>query len=125
MITNFLSRFGLGAGCNPPDFFGLIPWYQYLNTDAQCNVKNFKVLGGNSGSDFVLIGLAMVDNLLRIAGFVAIAYVIYGGILYVTSQGSPEQTGKAQNTIQNALIGLVVAIISVSLVTFLGARIAG
>jgi hypothetical protein len=61
--------------------------------------------------------------LLRIAGFVAIGFIIYGGILYVTSQGSPEQTGKAQNTIINALTGLVIASVAVALISFIGSRI--
>jgi hypothetical protein len=123
MLLNLLSHFSITNGCKPPSFFGLKPWYQYLETDSNCNIQNFKVLGGTSGSDFVLIGLALIDDLLRIAGFIAVLYIVYGGVLYVTSQGSPEQTGKAQNTIQNALIGLVIAIISVSFVTFLGGRI--
>ena len=59
-----------------------------------------------------------------IAGIVAIGFVVYGGILYVTSQGSPDQTQKAQSTIQNALIGLVIAMIAVAVVSFLGNKIA-
>ncbi len=125
MWTSLISIFGVGAGCNPPAFFGLKPWYQYLDTDAACNIVDFKVFGGGSEiSGFLLIALAVVDNLIRIAGFVAIGFIIYGGIMYITSQGSPDQTGKAQGTIQNALIGLVIVLIATGLVTFLGSRIA-
>ncbi len=123
MLHSFMTLFAVTDGCKPHTFFGLKPWYQYLKTNPDCSVRDFQVLGGTSGSDFVLIALAMIDDLLRIAGFVVIGYLIYGGILYVTSQGSPEQTGKAQNTIQNALIGLVITIISVSFVTYLGNRL--
>lgn len=123
MLTDLFTRFGLGAGCNPPQFFGLKPWYQYLETDSNCNVVNFQVLPRTGTSDFLLIALVIVDDLLRIAGLVAIGYIIYGGILYVTSQGSPDQTGKAQNTILNALIGLVICIGSVAFVSFVGNRV--
>ncbi|HSH55902.1 MAG TPA: hypothetical protein VK983_03685 [Candidatus Limnocylindrales bacterium] len=123
MIHTLYSLFSVTNGCRPPGFFGLKPWYQYLKTEKDCTVRDFQVLGGTSGSDFLLIGLALVDDLLRIAGFVAIGYVIYGGILYITSQGSPEQTGKAQNTIQNALVGLVITVVAVAFVGFLGARL--
>lgn len=123
MFTSLITRFSVSNGCNPPEFFGLKPWYQYLDTNADCTVRDFKVLGGTSGSDFVLVALALIDDLLRIIGFVAIGYIIYGGILYVTSQGSPDQTGKAQNTVLNALIGLVIAVVSVAFVSFIGNRL--
>jgi hypothetical protein len=123
MLADLLIRFGVTAGCKPPQFLGLVPWYQYLETDAKCNVVNFKVLPTNGSSDFLLIALAIVDDLLRIAGLVAVGYIIYGGILYVTSQGSPDQTGKAQNTILNALIGLIISVIAVAFVSFIGNKI--
>jgi hypothetical protein len=122
-FSALFHHFAVTNGCKPPQFFGLKPWYQYLQTDSVCNVINFQVLPDNGVSDFLLIGLAIIDDLLRIAGFVAIGFIIYGGILYVTSQGSPEQTGKAQNTIINALTGLVIASVAVALISFIGSRI--
>jgi hypothetical protein len=116
------------AGCAKPTFFGLVPWYQYLTLDANCSVTNFNsytnsnnVIGGNS--PFLLIGLAVLDDLIRIAALVAVGFVITGGIKYVTSQGSPDATSNAQQTITNALIGLVLAVMAASLVAFLGNKI--
>jgi hypothetical protein len=125
MFMNLITIFaqGAGNGCGQGTFFGLKPWYAYLKTNGDCTIRDFKVLGGTAGSDFVLIALALVDNLLRIAGLVAIGYIIYGGVLYITSQGSPDQTGKAQNTILNALIGLVVAVVATAFVSFIGNRV--
>lgn len=127
MLPAFISRFAIDPDCNPPSFFGLKPWFQYLKTDDACNVIDFRILyrnaDGTSGSDVLLVGLAVVDDMLRIAGFVAIGFIIYGGVVYLTSQGSPDATGKAQTTIQNALIGLVICIMAIALVTFLGSRV--
>jgi hypothetical protein len=109
--------------CNQTGFLGLVPWYHYL-PDSKfqgCDIKNFTVLGGKS--DLPLVLLAVVDDLLRIAGLVAIAFVIVGAVRYVTSQGNPDDAAKAQSTIINALIGLAVAMISVAIVSFLGARL--
>jgi hypothetical protein len=123
-MLSLLTQSGVqGKNCGYPEFFGLKPWYYYLETDGKCNVTQFQVLPETGVSDFFLVALVIVDDLLRIAGFVAIGYIIYGGILYVTSQGSPDQTGKAQNTIINALIGLVIASIAVAAVSFIGSRI--
>lgn len=128
MWSALTSLFGVTPPCVPPSFFGLKPWYQYLKTDGDCNVVDFQILyrdaNGAGRSDVLLVGLALIDDMLRIAGFVAIGFIIYGGIVYLTSQGSPDATGKAQSTIQNALIGLVVCILAIALVTFLGSRVA-
>lgn len=117
-LINTIAR--TGESCQNGEFLGLIPWYQYLTLEDDCSIKNFNVLGPNT--DIPLVLLAVVDNLLRVAGLIAVIFVVYGGIMYATSQGSPDQTSKAQSTIINALIGLVVAVIAVVFVGFLGRR---
>jgi hypothetical protein len=112
-----------------PRFFGLVPWYEYLDmtakTDAlgrvSCKPEAFQTLGGDSS--FLLIGLAMLDNMVRLAALVAVGFVIWGGIQYITSQGAPDSTKQAQQTIINALIGLVIALLAAAIVTFIGNRI--
>jgi hypothetical protein len=119
MFTQQLSLFA--ANCEQP-FFGLVPWYHYLNVNAgNCEVQNFNFLGG----DVALVLLAIVDDLLRVAGIVAIAFVVYGAIQYIASQGSPEATAKAQTTIINALIGMAIAITAIAFVSFLGNKLGG
>ena len=119
MILQQLSLFA--ANCEQP-FFGLVPWYHYLYVDpAHCEIKNFNFLGG----DIPLVLLAVVDDLLRIAGIVAVGFVVYGAIQYIASQGSPDATAKAQSTVLNALIGLAIAIAAIAFVSFLGDKLGG
>lgn len=112
-------------------FFGLSPWYKYINDDKHfngCDLTNFRILPGNSPgqeSDVPLVLLAIVDDLLRIAALFAVGFVIVGTIQLITSQGDPEGAGKAQSTIINALIGLAVAIVSVAFVSFIGRSFGG
>jgi hypothetical protein len=116
------------SSCPDNSFFGLYPWYHYLPTNdfQNCSIQNFTFLPiGNSQSDVPLVLLAVVDDLLRVAGLVAIGFIIYGGYQYVGSQGSPEKTSRAQNTITDALIGLAVAIVAISAVSFLGNKLGG
>ena len=112
-----------GACKTEPNFFGLVPWYHYLNVDAKCNVVNFSVLGNGSNSDVPLILLAVVDDLLRVAGIVAVGFVIYGAIQYVVSQGEPDKTTKARMTIMNSLIGLAIALVAVGAVSYIGHKL--
>ncbi|MGH7241497.1 MAG: hypothetical protein ACREGB_04335 [Candidatus Saccharimonadales bacterium] len=109
-------------------FFGLIPWYQYLpdgDFDSSCTIQNFTLLPSGGHTDVVYILLAVIDDLLRIAGMVAVVYVIIGATQFVTSQGNPEQTAKAQTTVINALIGMAIAMIAVVLVGFIGNKLGG
>jgi hypothetical protein len=99
-------------------FFGLPAWFKYLQLDSQCQVDKFNVPG-----DLVLVALALVDVLLRLAGLAAIFFIVYGGIQYTTSQGNPDATAKAQNTIVNALIGLALSVVAVAGVSFLANRL--
>lgn len=127
-MMSYLGHFAdiIGDNCNG-GFFGLHSWYYYLPKSdldsGTCNIRHFNILPGASGSDLPLILLAIVDDLLRIAGLVAIGFVIVGAIRYTTSQGNPEDTAKAQSTIINALIGLALAITAVGIVSFLGSRL--
>lgn len=128
LLVSLTQQFAIDCN-NKPSFFGLHPWYQYLKLDevtsngtvVGCTVNNFQVLGKDSG--LLLVGLAILDDLVRVAALVAVGFIIYGGITYAASQGSPDQTGKAQNTIINALIGLVVALIATGVVNFIGNRL--
>jgi len=107
-------------------FLGLKPWFAYLPPDKfdrdgkTCSVTNFEFLPKTGMSDLVPVALAIADDLLRIAGLVAVAFVMVGGIKYVTSQGEPDATKQAKDTIINAIIGLLVAMIAVTIVTFIG-----
>ncbi len=71
----------------------------------------------------MLILLAVIDDLLIIAGIVAVAFVVLGAFKYVASQGDPEKTASAQSTIMNSLIGTAIAITAAVFVNFLGQRL--
>src|SRR4051812_8905124 len=111
-----LQFFAAAPPCENPRLLGLVPWYEYLQRDPNdcSSILNFSnpdmVLGSHSA--FLLIGLAILDDLIRVAALVAVGYIIYGGMQYVTSQGAPDATKKAQQTIINALVGVVIAIIA-------------
>jgi len=51
---------------------------------------------------------ALIKFILVIAALVAFAFLIFGGIKWITSGGDKEATAKAQSTITAALIGLVI-----------------
>lgn len=112
-------------------FLGFPTWYKYLNPsfiEARDTVVGDKVLktvsqcnlNANFPEDLGKVGLAIVEILLRLGGLIAVAFVVYGGFKYITSQGEPDKTKNARQTIINSMIGLVISIIATAAVAFIG-----
>ena len=119
VVTHF------AAPCAGGSFLGFPKWYKYVN--------GYTVPDGLPGagsctpqvqhlSDIWLIVAAFVEILLRIGGLLAIVFVIYGGIQYITSQGDPGKTTQARQTIINAVIGLTISIGATVVVTYAAGR---
>jgi len=109
-------------------FLGLVPWYHYLSPDTtagsdKCSV-HFNLLPNSGPSSLPLVLLAVIDDLLRIAGMVAVFFVITGAVKFITSDGNPEKVAAARQTIINSLIGLAIALTAIVFVSFLGGRLA-
>jgi ABC-type Fe3+ transport system permease subunit len=124
-MFDFIYHFAAGCTPNGGAFLGFPTWYKYLpgvtspNGEGTASVCLPKL---GALSDVWLIVAALIEILLRIAGLAAIIFVIYGGVQYITSQGEPDKAGRARHTILNALIGLVIAISSTIMVTFIAGR---
>jgi len=68
-----------------------------------------------------------LPEILRIvfvaATLLSVIFVAIGGIKYTLSSGDPQGAAKAKNTILYALIGLVVALLAFTIVSFVGGRL--
>ena len=101
-----------------------MPDDHFRSINGSCDIRFFSFPRGGGGSnDIVLVILAVIDDLLRIAGIVAVFFVIYGAIKLIVSQGEPEARANARTTILNALIGVAITIVAIGLVSFLGSAI--
>ncbi len=96
-------------------FLSFPTWYEFLNCNPNPEITKI--------SDVWLIVVAIVDILLRIAAILAVGFIIYGGIKYTTSQGSPDQTTSARNVIISAVIGLGITIVATIVVSFIARSI--
>lgn len=61
----------------------------------------------------------LLNYALFFSGFVALVFIILGGIRYITSGGDPKQASAARQIITYALIGLVLILLSIAIVNFL------
>lgn len=112
-------------------FLGFPTWYKYLEPEfinGECKLtaldpdNDGNTTAADMGKAIGKVILAVIEIMLRVAALVAIGFIIYGGVLYISSQGEPDKTKQALATVTNALIGLVVAVMATILVTFVGGR---
>ncbi len=109
------------AGCAGQGIKIIPPWYKYI--ERSVDDTGHCGLNFDFPNDLGLVALALVEILLRIAAIVAVAYIVYAGFLYITSQGEPDKAKSAQQTITNAVIGLIVSILATGIVAFIGSRL--
>lgn len=134
MMYLFFSNLNLflfaatGDPCNnvkSDGFFGFPHWWKYLDKQydplGQCApVVDF----AHHPASLWLIGLAVLDMLLRLAGFVAVVSIIIAGVQLITSEGNPEKASSGRDRLINSLLGLGIAAIATILVSFIGKSVA-
>ncbi len=64
--------------------------------------------------------LIFVYFAIYVSAAVAALLIVFSGYRYITSQGDEKNTKPALETLKNAVIGFVLAVLSITIVTFLG-----
>lgn len=108
-----------GSSQQSNTFFGIPAWYKYIGNWAEDGLGNC-VPNPTIPDDLWGIVLAIVDMLLRVAGMVAVVFIIIAGVSFITSRGSPDKIVAARQRIINAVVGLLIAIVAAGVVQFIG-----
>lgn len=89
-------------------------------TDAGANGLASCTKLNNTANTNDLMGQAntIINVMIGVIGFVAVAFIIFGGFQYTTSAGDPGKVKKAKDTILYGIIGLVVAMLAYAIVNF-------
>lgn len=96
---------------------GIPGGFQHIN-DPQC--------GSNADLNvFIQIVVNLIQIALQLAFFFALGMLIIGGITYIISRSRPDLIERAYNTIKYAIVGLVVIILSYTVVYAINQFIVG
>jgi len=104
-----------GAACNPSDLS--------ISGGADCaqgNSQPAELFGGDNS-----IFRRITNILLFLVGAISVIMLIIGGIRYVISGGDQNQVTSAKNTILYAIVGIVVAFLAYSAVSFVTQQLGG
>jgi hypothetical protein len=84
------------------------------STDLRVDIRDLPRLQANEKTIQSLLNI-----IFGVIGAVSILMIAVGGFRYIASQGDSQAAAKAKGTVQNALIGLIVAITAIAIVTFI------
>lgn len=62
---------------------------------------------------------AGINATLWVAGALAVIYLIYGGILYITAGGDAEKATKGRTALINAIIGVIIILLALLILAFI------
>jgi hypothetical protein len=76
--------------------------------------SSYNGIGGRlfNSPDAITFIANLINILLFLAGAIAVLFVIIGGFQYLTSAGNAETAEKGKSTVVNAIIGIVIIILS-------------
>jgi hypothetical protein len=80
-------------------------------------IEKVPLLGGTDNSLMDIIG-KIINIILIVVGVLAVIYLIYGGIMYVTAGGDAEKANKGRIAITNAIIGIIIIMLALALYNF-------
>lgn len=89
------------------------------NPDPNVGQSIFADFGNNDPR--IIVG-RIIQILLGLLGVIAVILIIYGGWLYMSSQGAPDKVESAKKVLTNALIGLLIILSAFAIVTFIISR---
>lgn len=101
-------------------FLGFPAWYRGLTKPfPKCDIKSPSATKNGLSKFIWTIGLNVLEIVVVAVAYLSSFYFLYGGWLFIISQGKPEGAAKARLTMTQAAIGLVVSITAVAFMNFI------
>jgi len=88
---------------------------------------NLAAVTKNTGLSGDLEGTAatVITTALSLVGTIFLGLTIYAGIRWMTAQGAEEKVTKAKNTMEAAIIGMVITLLAYAITSFVTNRLTG
>jgi hypothetical protein len=112
LVLMFTLVMGVGMVVLPP------PNAAAINVFSQCSSNSSSAVCKAQGDSLTKMIQIIINILLYVLGATAVVMIVIGGIRYTTSNGESSAIASAKNTILYSVIGLIVAILSYTIVNF-------
>lgn len=112
MTVGILTSQSVLATTCERSFLGMRPWHAGINKDP----NTCAILNPQNDTEMNLmfwqIALNVLADMMVVVGYLAIGFLIYGGFLYMMSNGDSARINKGKSTIVSAIIGVAIAILA-------------
>ncbi len=92
--------------------------YAFANAKSEIQSGISDAGGKDNNKNLTTVITDIVKTMLFIVGLLSVVIIIYSGILYIISAGNSSTVQKAKTTLTYAVVGLIVAILSYAIVSF-------
>jgi hypothetical protein len=104
-------------------FMGFPAWYRGL-TDSDCNILNPNDAKVGGLSNFIWrVALNLLEITVVAATYLSAFYFLFGGWMFIISQGKPEGAAKARSIMTMAALGLILLLSAIVFINFIFDRI--
>ena len=83
------------------------------------------ITNANKDTDLMTTMNTIINVIIGVIGFLAVAMIIYGGFQYTSSAGAADKVKSAKDTIMYGIIGLIVALLAFAIVNFVLGNVFG
>ena len=114
MATTIVSSpvFAEGTTSCDNNFLGFVSWHNGLDKNSDCTIKSPTAGSDGSGlASFIWkIALNILIDLFTATGYISVFFIVYGGYLFILSDGDPGKMAKGKKTLIAAIVGLLICI---------------
>jgi hypothetical protein len=104
------------AVCTGNNFFGFSSWDACLPRTSDGSPKITKL------QDVWLVIIPLIEGLIKAAAYVGAAVMFFAIIRFITARGDMGKVKNAIETIRDAVIGLIICLLSIAIVQFVAGR---
>jgi hypothetical protein len=112
--------------CGNESFLGFPAWYKGVTEPGEGGCKVVVKDEEDGFARFIWrVALNVIQAFMVALGYATAGMLMYGGFLFITSRGKPEEAAQARSTMQEAFIGLVLSLGAVAIVSFIANGLVG
>jgi hypothetical protein len=112
-VPQQLQQFAVCGGSSAFVGLGLEPWYACIEQPRGSGTIIIDDI-----NDIWLIVLVLIEDAIKLSGYIAAGFIFWGGFKYIKSNGDANQAGQGRDIMRNALIGLLIVMVSIAIVEF-------
>lgn len=94
-----------------------------VSTQIRASGKSAGLTQNGESVDPRLAAASIIQMMLQLLGIIFVCLVVLAGFWLITAKGDEGKIEKAQNTIQAAIVGLIIILMSYSITRFVGNQI--